>query len=678
MSFFRRSFLLSVSFTFLLGYAVLDIGHFVFSNLAFYEEFQRDRMIGVINLAGLGKVLLQHEETLYLEKRLRESMSLHDIDFYFIKRDGQVISFETRIPLEILTDTISDRLPGQKSLTGDMPHIAFRHGPYQLAIGLTPSRADYLRMIFEKNRVSLIFDIMLVVLMATAIAFFFFKDIRTLIEALKSPGKRKLQGLNPAIAEANLMLQGIKTYETRVNQLQTKQGILSRNLSSALRTELDSGRTPPYQFRCTMVRTDINQYSTIYSEHVSKERVETLMAVINEFFSKASQIIARYNGYVTDFVGDEIIYYFKDDDHVNSAAIAAAAIRDIHEVASEIHLKTSVQDEYAFTVKSAMACGSLRFGPHVNGFSLSGGAFVETVRILSQVDEKSENSVYLPARLASRIQDIGETEVKKTVALKGLPGVTELHRVSQFYKLNETLSLPDRSGLDQVNYFRSPQAVRHMLEFASKSPRDLAMPILKSLSLVFRPFGESDVLHSYLSMVENIEARIDIDSVLLSYSITLSRTLISSELYQDPLKNFLKRCLRSTDRRTVANAVEALIHFEPNQQSENLARLLKHPDNRVVANTLIKIGMLDMGREVVSGLVILLQSSDARFVASGAYAVGVLISYHRTVNPLFAETHDGFRLLIQKVAALSHHPDPMVRRQSSIALEKTTPARQAA
>jgi HEAT repeat protein len=136
--------------------------------------------------------------------------------------------------------------------------------------------------------------------------------------------------------------------------------------------------------------------------------------------------------------------------------------------------------------------------------------------------------------------------------------------------------------------------------------------------------------------------------------------------------------LNCPDRRTVANAVEALIHFEPEHFSDALLTLLKHPDNRVVANTLIKMGMIDMGRDVISGLAGMLDSPSPRFQASGAYAVGVLAEYHKSANPLLLETHRGFSMLLKKITSLVSHSDPMVRRQAVNSQGKFQSLRQAA
>jgi hypothetical protein len=317
-----------------------------------------------------------------------------------------------------------------------------------------------------------------------------------------------------------------------------------------------------------------------------------------------------------------------------------------------------------------MACGSLRFGPHVNGFSLSGGAFVETVRILSQIEEKSENSVYLPSRLSLRLRGVCETELRKSVSLKGLPGVTELHKVAHFHELAPLIEQITPQSATALTYFRSATAVTSILKAAAHASPDLAMTVLKPLAQISHPFSDAVVRDCYLSTIERFYSAQNSKELPLSFLITLSRTLLSLETYDSKLQAILERCLESTDRRVVANAVETWMHFDPNHQSEAIAKLLKHHDNRVVANTLIKMGILDMGRQVIQGLNELLDSGEAKYMASGAYAAGILSSYHRATNPQLLETHLGFRQVMKKVRSLTTHPDDMVRRQALISQGK--------
>src|SRR5690606_15605838 len=108
--------------------------------------------------------------------------------------------------------------------------------------------------------------------------------------------------------EAEMLVRGMAAYDARAARLESERELFRWQVLPSLRNELMSGREPPYSFACTLVRTDINNFSGIYNRHP----VEEFTATINEFFTDVSHIIARYGGYVHEFVGDEVIYYFKD------------------------------------------------------------------------------------------------------------------------------------------------------------------------------------------------------------------------------------------------------------------------------------------------------------------------------------------------------------------------------
>jgi hypothetical protein len=226
-------------------------------------------------------------------------------------------------------------VPNQLVETDRLTYLSLQTRSYQLTLGMNRQAGAYLSRVLRENRLKLLFDVLVVALMAAAIAFYFFRDIRGVVDRLRSRGKKEFKDGSSSL-EANLMLQGLRSYENRVGRMQAQEHSLRRQISGSIRTELDSGRTAPYHFRCVMVRTDINQYSTIYATHP----VERFMEVINDFFTRSSQVIDQYRGFVTEFVGDEIIYYFKEDDHENAAAVAAAAVRDINAIAAELHEET--------------------------------------------------------------------------------------------------------------------------------------------------------------------------------------------------------------------------------------------------------------------------------------------------------------------------------------------------
>src|SRR3989344_1785321 len=88
----KRSFLLSLSLTFLVGYAVSNMAHFFLANIRFYEEFDRERNIALLNQAKFVGLLLKHNEEQELIARLKEAKELRQIDFFQLKRQGRLLA----------------------------------------------------------------------------------------------------------------------------------------------------------------------------------------------------------------------------------------------------------------------------------------------------------------------------------------------------------------------------------------------------------------------------------------------------------------------------------------------------------------------------------------------------------------------------------------------------------
>ena len=662
-----RPFLVSLAITFLVGYGISDVTQFVVTNYRYYQDYNRERSLQIINYAKLGLLLLKHEEATDLGNRLEEAVGLNYFDFYLLKKNGQVISFANGGGSVAGIDR--DYVPNQMVQSPSATYLSVRSGEYTLTIGLNSRTGAYLSFLFRENRGRLAAEILLVVLMAVAIAFYYFRDIRQLVLGLRTRGRRGLAGSAGSL-EAEVMRRGLESYERSVSQLRARQTQLSRQVSGSIRTELDSGKTPPYDFRCVMVRTDINQYSTIISTHPVGE----FMEVINEFFTRASRAVEHYRGFVTEFVGDEIIYYFKEEDHANAAAVAVAAIRDLNRIAEELHARTIVRNGYPFRVKSAAACGSLHFGHQVDRFALSGGVFVETVRILSEVEEKEENSVYLPARLASRLEAVATTRARKVVKLRGIPGDTHLHRVEGLATLASSLG----QGPEGLVYFRNAEDVATALQWLEAGLREGTQKpeVLLSAANQLRenplPYSATSVREAYIAFLTATQASPHFK--LLGVALTMGARLLSRDLYEPRLRDAFRECLSHSDPRVAANAVEAFTHFDPGSRDKMFTELARHPNNRVLANALIKTGMVELSREVVRELTRMLQSGQPLLEASGAFALGELTRYYLVHDPVFFETSIELKRLLMSLPALAKSKDEMVRRQAKAAMAKAQPS----
>jgi class 3 adenylate cyclase len=677
--------MLSIAVTFALGYAISNFTHFFLANAFDYESWSRERVVGIVDEVRLGYILLKHGEVDGLRNRLAALRQAGTIDFYLVKRGGERLSFGNGGNTDEDWKAIDiPYVPNRIDVEKTFAYGTTAYGDYLLVVGIHQRRLQYLMEVFK--RTDFLADIAMVALMAIGIVLFFFRDILQLIRVMRVRDRKGLEKLRQSsTTEAVIMVEGFRAYERQLEGLKNERKSLRGSLRQAVRTELDLGKKPPYQFGCVMVRTDINDYSVIYSTFP----VEEFMSLINEFFSLASEVVARYGGYVTDFVGDEIIYYFKEEEHVNAAAVAISAVRDIHQLAAALDARVREVRGYPFLVKSAVAPGVLRFGAQVNGFALSGGVFVETVRILSQVtspDEKAQNTVYLPDRLVSRVGLLCATEFRKAIELRGIPGLTQLHAVTEFVTCASLLSDLSQPVAKSLGHFRSDIDILAILKYGGENVRRKGayseiQAVVHALRSLRMPSSSILVQDAFLDFFEVLldrdaegaaagnEGRL-LYSTLLSSVISLAQRLLARDLYGRRLNRLFMRCFSVSDHRTVANAIDAFIHFDPSASQAVFGELMSHSDQRVVANVLVKQGLIRLGGEVISGLRDMIQSEKNPFQASGCYAIGELAQYYRAEDLPFYETHLPFRDLLSEVVDLTRHADPTVRRQAERALEK--------
>jgi class 3 adenylate cyclase len=636
---------------------VSEIGFFFVDNLNSYDDFVHERNIRVLDELKLANTLLKHDELSTLRSRLAEGRKLRDIDFYLLKKNGEPIFFENGD--ENIQSLESQYKPNEFVTSDQGSYGTIQVGGYLLVVGAYRRVGEYFNNL-KGLRTKIVLDIALVAMMAMSVVLYFFKDFLNIIGIFKKRDPLALGKMRASLStEAALMVEGLSAYQRQFDQAKSSEKILSENVRSSVRTELNSGKKPPYQFDAVMVRTDINNYSTLYAENA----VEPFMTVINELFTRAQAVVERYGGYVTDFVGDEIIYYFKESEHENAAAVALSAVRDIHLLADELDHRTQNEFNYPFRVKSALSSGSLRFGPQAGGFALSGAVFVETVRILSQIDEKAMNSVYFSEKVAGRLEALCRYELKKTVSLRGVPGETRLYGVTDFVIGNKAQA---------SQFFRGDRdLVETISRLGDKNHEYLKSDLLRALARLGKPSENEKVREQYLELLKRLLA--DKDPILAT-AISLARKVVSLNLYNESFRAVLSECLRDASRRVVANTVDALIHFEPHEKSvavEKLKRTLNpRTDNRVLANVLVKQGMVELSEDTIGSLKKMIHSSDPLFKSSGIYAVGELALHYRTHDLPFYETHFSLQALLEEIASFTSDSDERVRSQVRTALEK--------
>jgi hypothetical protein len=640
-----------------------------------------DRLEDEAFLAGAYLKATDNTDQLYqlLDSRARG----RNIDFWVLYHRGQLYktSLETW-QLAKLAITAEDLKILNVPRMLDGVHHSFLASEignnFTLIVGKTYDLDRFLVYQLDKRIEAVFHDILIVCFVAIALFSFFFRDVAKSIRLLTSGKKRDFKNLNVHSKEAELIVRGLSAYEDHTTKLALEKDILSWQVLPALRTELMSGKAPPYDFHCTLVRTDINNFSKIYNEHPVAEFTSS----INDFFTDVTHVVSRYGGLIHEFIGDEVIYYFKDEDVGNSTATALSAIRDINAIAALYNRQTSKERGYAFTVKSTFAEGRIQFRRFVNGYNLAGAVLIETVRILSHVHEKNGNVVVFNTRHESHFKEFASVDHFATVSLKGYQDEQVLSIYQGHRDLSQILQTITEKQVGVLNYYRSDSDLVGILQWLSarvvKGQYSLAqkvVAVLRNMRVTRVDFAVSitlaEWLDSLLSRIERVENQDrDIHIQLISSAIRLIENLIPLAQFDERLEAICKQAASVKNRRLIANALDVLTVMKAKAEPEFSKRLLNHEDNRVAANALVHEGTKAITPLVVKRLRKMLSSKEELFVASALYALGEIAIHHKLRDPIYYQTHVELLTIVSSLPVYLKEPNEMIRKQALIAARK--------
>lgn len=519
-------------------------------------------------------------------------------------------------------------------------------------------------------------DLIAVFFIVVVVAFWSLRDIRALFSKIRSGDLKGISNLQTRSQESELFMRGLSGFAQSVDDLQQANSLLNKQILPSLKKEIFSGKKPPYDFNCTLVRIDINNFSTIYNS----QDVTSFMKVINEFFVEVSHVVTRYGGLIHEFIGDEVIVYFKDEDHPQSFLIALSALRDVNAVASEFNVRTARDFGYPFTVKSSLAHGKVRFGPLVNGYTVAGSVLIETVRILAHIHEKDGNVIFFDRSHVERLGGIVTWREGETVKLKGFNGERALCSYAGHRSLEELLAKLTLQNVHQLDFFRADEHLMMILKWLKAHRDDLSEKLLLQSLMHVREATltktNEDFAKFILAWCEELTkvtgAHEDVASMTLASSVVkLMIPLVPKDSFQLEYGDRLRLLMQSRDRRVVANVIEVLTHFGVPEDSKALAALEMDADARITANGLVHAGCEDVSRSVVKSLRKLLLSKDANRVASGLYALGEIALFHRKKDYVYFSTQIGLKELLQTLPSYLKSDNPSVRHQACLAAMKT-------
>jgi hypothetical protein len=332
-----------------------------------------------------------------------------------------------------------------------------------------------------------------------------------------------------------------------------------------------------------------------------------------------------------------------------------------------------------FTVKSAVAYGTLHFGPLVHQMNTSGAMFIETVRMLGEIKEKDRSVTLLSAPAAERGGRYFEVVFEKRAQLRGFKDDAELHRLRGFARLDSILERVGVSGeaetgaeTEALSLFRADDDLVTVLAFLrsehERLGRERTLRILETLKNErIRPASDAviDALGDLLEVWQAAAANGSPEALFSLSSLTmLVASWLFTERQAERLAPKLAANLGIDDRRVVSNTIDAFTVLMPSRSDSAIERLLKESDNRVRANALVKQGLVKVDRAVLKGISRLLGHENPTYVASGVYALTEIVRNYRAIDPVFLAAHSELQVLIARAGELSSSENEMVRRQA--------------
>jgi len=634
----KKSFLVLLIFFFWMGYVSLTGYHFYVEGISISERIQASRIsnLDYILQTSVGSLVQEHTDG--LRDKLSQARKLSFIDFFILQNGSDVVFFENN------SGNVSELNHNYVNYNRliDVNGLKFKTikvGEYRLTAGIFSDKHKTLITTLRGMTSIFVRDIAVVTSLLGLVAFLVLKDIIDLSNALASRSREQIRNIKTQSAEADVILKASMGLESERVRLEKVSETYGETIGPAILHELKSGKKAPYSFSATLCRIDLNGYTQMFLEKDHKY----LTDILNQYFAKAREVIERYNGLIYQFVGDEIVFLFKDEmsPDLSSESLAIACIRDLFYEASVIENNLPPEAGHYFKLKGSLAKGTMRFIKLDEGHAMSGLPLIESVRLLSLIDDKTHQILMFFQDAIPSADGLAFIFDRKVNQLKGFKEESQLCRARDFNSIEWVF---DSNQWERLAYFRHDN---HMIF------------VLKKVRLMAVTLRDDDIVrmltalkhHKFTNTTAEIisEAEMTLNSFLrgeeegllstkaLSAVVTLIGRIIPKNLWNNNLQDAIVQLLEHKDPRVQANAIMVLGQY--GYPARKIWENMFSQSNRVAADTIVEVAKQQVNADVWDALHRLLSSPHPNYRKSGEYALEHIISYYKETDPVFLQTN---------------------------------------
>ncbi|WP_374076670.1 hypothetical protein [Bdellovibrio bacteriovorus] len=643
----KKSILILLVLFFWSAYVAFTSSQFYMHTLKLADEqiAKRKANLDYILRSSTGALLKEHPDS--IRDQLQQARKLKLIDFYILQKEQEVLFFENK------SGKVEDLNHNYVNFNTFIEHgnITFKTIKlldYKLTAGAFTNKHSLVLGIIEDMLFLFIKDIIIVTAMLGFIAYLILKDIINLSKILSSRSRSEIANIKATSAEAETILKASMGLEGERVRLEKLSEVYGETVGPAIRHELKSGKEAPYSFSATLCRIDLNGYTQMFLEKDDKY----VTTILNQYFAKAREVIERHGGLIYQFVGDEIVFLFKDETtpDLSSESLAIACIRDLFYEATVIEKNLPEEANHYFKLKGSLAKGTMRFTRLDEGHALSGLPLIESVRLLSLIDDKTHQVLTFFQEASASAEGLAFIFDRKVNQLKGFKEESLLCRSRDFNSIEWVF---ESNIWERLAYFRSDE---HML-FVLKKVRLMAVTrrdddIVRMLTALkyhkFEHTTQEIVTESELTLTSFMRGEEEglLSTKALSSVVSLLGRIIPKELWNTSLQDSIAKLLDHKDPRVQANAIVVLGRY--GYPARRIWENMFSSNNRVAADTIVEVAKQQLNADVWDALHRLLNSSHPTHKRSGEYALQSILAYYQETDPVFLKANP----ILSKMQAL--------------------------
>lgn len=634
----KKSVILILIFFFWLGYVAFTAYQFYSqaSKLTASVLKTQQASLDYILQSNINSLIQDHPDA--IKDKMEQSKKLGFLDFYILQKNNDVVFFGSD------SGNVEELNNNYKHFntfieTNGVKFKTIKVLDYRLTAGMYSDSNEIIIATFRSMLPMLIKDIIIVTLFLGAIAYSVLRDIINLSKILSSRSRSEIANIKATSAEAETILKASMGLEGERVRLEKLSEVYGETVGPAIRHELKSGKEAPYSFSATLCRIDLNGYTQMFLEKDDKY----VTTILNQYFAKAREVIERHGGLIYQFVGDEIVFLFKDETtpDLSSESLAIACIRDLFYEATVIEKNLPEEANHYFKLKGSFAKGTMRFTRLDEGHALSGLPLIESVRLLSLIDDKTHQVLTFFQEASASADGLAFIFDRKVNQLKGFKEESLLCRSRDFNSIEWVF---ESNMWERLAYFRSDE---HML-FVLKKVRLMAVTrrdddIVRMLTALkyhkFEHTTQEIVTESELTLTSFMRGEEEglLSTKALSAVVSLLGRIIPKELWGTSLQDSIAKLLDHKDPRVQANAIVVLGRY--GYPARRIWENMFSSNNRVAADTIIEVAKQQLNADVWDALHRLLNSAHPTHKRSGEYALQSILAYYQETDPVFLKAN---------------------------------------